>query len=142
MSIQTNHEAPPNLHLEPLDWRQPLSWEVATPELEMTEHAMVRMCARSLNKVAIEAVMEWGRSQHAGGSRTRWRIDRRVIKSAAARGVDLSAHEGVVVIADHLGLVISVWRHREGDHWRRKPATWQKRYRAARAARRRTVRHG
>ncbi len=138
MSIQTNHEAPPNLHLEPVEWRTSQPREAAAPELEMTEHARVRMYARSLNEVAIETVMEWGRSQHAGGSRTRWRVDRRVIKSAAKRGVDLSAYEGVVVIADRLGLVISVWRNRRCDHWRRKPATWRKRYRAARAAKRRT----
>ena len=138
MSIQTNHEGPPNPHLEAVESWWPAPADVASPELDLTEHAWSRMCGRSLNKEAIETVMDWGRSQHAGGGRTRWRVDRGVIKLASKRGVDLAAFEGVVVIADRLGLVISVWRNRAGEHWRRKPATWRNRSRAARAAKRRT----
>ncbi len=91
------------------------------PLLRLSEHAWARLCARSLNLNAVRAALDWGRYQRAGNGCTRWRLDRKSVAYAARQGVDLRPHEGVTVVTGGDGSVVTVWRHRKGLPWKRKP---------------------
>lgn len=94
-----------------------------------TIHGRSRSCQRRLPDEALQAALDHGRWQYCGQGRTRHWLSHRCVAKAARDGLDLSEHEGVVVIAASDGRVITAWRHREGQHWRRKPTTWKRRHR-------------
>ena len=81
------------------------------PDL-MTRHALERSRTRRIPVTAIETVLTYGRYRRTRGAEI-FTIGWREIQRWAERGVDLSRFEGVQVVCDHGGRVLTVYRNRK-----------------------------
>ncbi len=78
-------------------------------------HAAVRMQQRGISPAFVEAVLEYGRTVHARGLTFRV-IGRKEVVRYADLGLDLSRAEGVHVLLENDGAVVTTYR----DHDLRK----------------------
>ena len=86
--------------------------------LYLSPHARQRANARSISAEAIDAALRWGRRCWSHGDQI-WRLDRRCVQRAAAKGVRVDAHEGVTVVQAPDGSIITVYRNRDPRRIRR-----------------------
>ncbi len=83
----------------------------------VTEHANRRMQQRGIAAMEVSIVRSIGSVDGLGDVR-RYRVDRRALAAAGARGVSpalLATAAGVVVVARDDGLVITTWRDAGGS---------------------------
>jgi hypothetical protein len=85
--------------------------EGAGPELSMTAHAIARINARRLSRKSIWAAISYGRIAYARNA-TVYAIGRREIAHFRQIGLDLSKFEGIQVVCDKAGIVITAYRNR------------------------------
>lgn len=82
-----------------------------TRRTPMSRHAMRRAHARGISSAAIDAALEFGRAYRCGDA-TVYRLDRRMVLTASARGHNLRRHEGVHVVEADDGTVLTTYRNR------------------------------
>ncbi len=88
----------------------------------LTHDALERMAQRGIRHAAVEAALAHGRATFPDGrAACYFAIGHREVRSAAARGLDLRAHEGVTVVTCSLTrAVLTVFRNRDfSGHGRR-----------------------
>jgi|OpeIllAssembly_1097287.scaffolds.fasta_scaffold204104_2 hypothetical protein len=86
--------------------------EGAGGSYRFTKHADLRANARRLSRQAILAALEFGRRVHTRGAMI-CAIGRREVSRFALRGIDLSEFEGIQVVCDPDGTLITVYRNRD-----------------------------
>lgn len=78
-----------------------------------TTHAICRIFGRNITEEAIDATLEYGRKCITDRAAITYRLDRRTIANAKARGICLREYEGVhVVISRETHVVITAYRNR------------------------------
>jgi hypothetical protein len=78
-----------------------------------TTHAICRTFGRNITEESIEATLEYGRNCERNRKAITYRLDRRSIAKAKAKGICLREHEGVhVVVSRKTHVVITVYRSR------------------------------
>lgn len=95
MDIQTSHR-----------------WRPGQREYEVTQHAWQRMCARSLSRAALDAVLSYGRVIYTRGAAI-YALGRKEVARLARRGIDVARFEGVQVVCSPAGKVLTVYRNRD-----------------------------
>lgn len=80
--------------------------------MNLTTHARARLFARRLNSGALDLVVSFGREIHARGA-TIYVVGRKEIHAGRQFAIDLSELEGVHVICDREGTVLTVYRNRD-----------------------------
>jgi hypothetical protein len=85
--------------------------EGTSPELSMTAHAITRINARRLSRQSVWAAISYGRMVYARGAAV-FSIGRREIAHFRQIGLDLSKFEGIQVVCDKTGIVITAYRNR------------------------------
>lgn len=78
----------------------------------LTKHAVDRMVARSISRSAVEAALEFGRCREIRDAEI-FAIGRREVAKYRCDGIDLSAFEGMQVVATATGAVVTVYRNRD-----------------------------
>ncbi len=76
----------------------------------VTPHAAVRMQQRGITEDLVEAVLEFGRCVHARGLTFRI-VGRKEVEHHAHRGLDLSRAEGVHVLVEADGAIVTTYRN-------------------------------
>ena len=79
---------------------------------ELTRHAWKRMTSRNLSSSAVEVALEYGRLAHVRGA-VIYAIGRKEVERYASEGVDLTRHEGVQVVCNPQGTILTVYRNRD-----------------------------
>lgn len=74
-------------------------------------HAWRRMSQRRISPADIEAVIDHGRRGHRHGALIYF-VGRREVAWWRGRKVDLSGQEGIHVVVDRAGRVLTAWRNR------------------------------
>mgnify|MGYP003382060797 FL=1 len=78
----------------------------------VTSHAAVRMQQRGITEDLVEAVLKFGRCVHARGLTFRV-VGRREVEHYAHRGLDLSRAEGVHVLVEADGAIVTTYRNHD-----------------------------
>ncbi len=78
----------------------------------VTSHAAVRMQQRGITEDLVEAVLAFGRCVHARGLTFRV-VGRREVEHYAHRGLDLSRAEGVHVLVEADGAIVTTYRNHD-----------------------------
>jgi len=78
----------------------------------LTQHACERMCQRGLSPAIVQAALEYGRIVHARGAEIHV-IGRKEIELYDSEGINLSPLEGVQVVCDKDGTVLTTYRNRD-----------------------------
>ncbi len=102
--------------------RERHSWnqrEGAGRPYRFTKHVDLRANARRLSRQAVLAVLEFGRRVYTRGAMI-CAIGRREVDRFAPRGIDLSEFEGIQVVCDPDGTLITVYRNRDFSRLRPK----------------------
>jgi len=76
------------------------------------------MNSRNISKESINYTLDYG-TCYRDRKREVFRLDKKAISKAKLKGLDIGQHEGVHVVLDDDGLVITVYRHKEGKKIRR-----------------------
>ncbi len=84
-----------------------------------TKHADLRANARRLSRQAVSAALEFGRRVYTRGAMI-CAIGRREVRRFALLGIDLSEFEGIQVVCDPDGTLITVYRNRDFSRLRPK----------------------
>jgi hypothetical protein len=83
----------------------------------LSEHAQKRMRMRGLPAEALRAALLYGRIVHTRDAEF-YVIGHQEVRRYATEGIDLSAYEGVHVVCDPDGSIITVYRNRDLSHLR------------------------
>lgn len=78
----------------------------------MTHHAEIRMQQRGIPERLVEAVLRYGRTIHARGLSYRV-IGHKEVARYAREGIDLSDAEGIHVLLQSDGAVVTTYRNRD-----------------------------
>ena len=81
-------------------------------EHTLTHHARQRMNQRCLSPAVVQATLEYGRIVHARGAAIHV-IGRREIARYDLDGIDLSSCDGVQVVCNKDGTVLTAYRNRD-----------------------------
>ena len=100
-------------------WYKANRYERPGRSYRFTKHADLRANARRLSRQAVLAVLEFGRRVHTRGAMI-CAIGRREVSRFALRGIDLSEFEGIQVVCDPDGTLITVYRNRDFSRLRPK----------------------
>ena len=82
------------------------------PTYALTWHALDQMDARSLSRAAVSNALMYGRQTWTRGARI-FVIGRREVQRLRARGIDLNPYEGVQVVTQPDGTIVTVYRNRD-----------------------------
>ncbi len=88
------------------------------PVPALTNHARLRVAQRGISAAAIDATLAWGRCFRSRGVEV-YRLDRRSVCEALARGADVARYEGTHVVVGRGGVVVTTYRNRDGRRVRR-----------------------
>jgi len=77
----------------------------------LTEHAADQMCARRVNRDAVEKALKYGRVEFNRGAKI-YAIGRKEVKYFKERNIDLIPYEGVQVVVSPEDEIITVYRNR------------------------------
>lgn len=91
---------------------------MAFPRPVLTKHAQLRGAQRGISDAAIDAALAWGRCFRSREVEV-FRLDRRSVREAMARGVDVARYEGTHVVVGRGGVVVTSYRNRVGRRVRR-----------------------
>jgi hypothetical protein len=91
---------------------------LSLPDL-LTQHGRRRMDARRIPMEGVEAALDWGRAWRGKRSCEGLRLDRRTVERAGRQGKDLRPYEGITVIQDSMGNILTVYRDRTGRRLQR-----------------------
>jgi hypothetical protein len=94
--------------------------------MNLTTHARARLFARRFSEATLDMVVSFGREVHARGA-TIYVVGRKEIHVGHKHAIELSELEGVHVICDRQGTVLTVYRNR--DLRDLKPRRGMKKYR-------------
>jgi hypothetical protein len=78
----------------------------------MTHHAEIRMQQRGISEHLVETVLHYGRTIHARGLSFRV-IGHKEVVHYAREGVDLTNAEGIHVLLQRDGVVVTMYRNRD-----------------------------
>jgi hypothetical protein len=81
------------------------------PHTPLSRHGRLRLAQRGISPVAVDATLAWGRSVRTHGCEL-FRLDRRSVCAAEARGADVARYEGTHVILGRAGAVVTAYRSR------------------------------
>lgn len=81
-------------------------------EYSLTRHAWERMSGRGLSPAAIRLVLNYGRTAHIRGA-TVCVVGRKEVERYRQEGIELSSVEGVQVVCNDSGLILTVYRNRD-----------------------------
>ena len=84
----------------------------ASDSLQLTSHACLRMQQRGISRMAVNAVLAYGRRIHAKAA-TYCVVGRKEVQRYASEGVDLSRLTGLQVLVSAEGSVITVYRSQD-----------------------------
>ena len=78
----------------------------------ITRHARMRMTARRISKTTLSAVLEYGRVVYVRGAKI-YVIGRKEVTKFLRRGVELAEFEGIHVVCNPEGVVLTTYRNRD-----------------------------
>ena len=77
-----------------------------------TSHAIHRMDERGISQEAVDLAVSYGRAVHERGA-TIYAIGRKEVQRYRSQGVDLSDQEGIQVVCNKAGGIMTVYRNRD-----------------------------
>lgn len=99
------------------------------PSPRMTMHAVQRMHERRISEAAVRATLEHGRLIHVRGAAVH-AIGHKEVSRLRRRGIDLSHYEGIQIVCEPGGTVLTAYRNRDFRGLRprrRRAAAWKAR---------------
>ena len=78
----------------------------------ITTHARMRMMARRISETALSAVIDYGRVVYVRGAKI-YVIGRKEVTKCLPKGVELADLEGIHVVCDPQGVVLTTYRNRD-----------------------------
>ena len=79
----------------------------------ISTHAIDRCRTRRIPELALHAALEFGHTRTTRGAVVHT-LGWRQVRDLAERGIDLSRYEGVEVVESHDGVIVTVYRNRNG----------------------------
>lgn len=84
----------------------------SSPDVPLTDHALMRMGQRGISERVVDMVLRHGRTVHARGATYRV-VGHKEVSRCADRGIDLAEADGVHVLLASDGSVITAYRNHE-----------------------------